>query len=190
MTVAHALGDSIELQAGPFTIKATIHRDDSCGTPWEECDGHGPVSDWTRRDKAPGERVLCEDGGSKRYYDVQEAMQIAKRDGWDAPPYTGTKGERAARAVDRDFQFLRGWCNDEWHYCGIKLSIERDEEEIDDHAASLWRIEMNAPLGNSYLLDVANELLAEIDIEQMVADAEQEEREEEFSEAMADQWEL
>ena len=85
-----------------------------------EC-GHGPVSEWTTRAKQLGERVLVEDRrGAKRYYDFAEAVRIAKRDGWDAPPLgEGTKGQRAARAAEADFNRLRGWCNGDWEYVGI-----------------------------------------------------------------------
>src|SRR5690606_5719725 len=72
--------DNITLNGLTFSVSLEydyVHR-----APWEECDGHGPVSDWTSRDKLPGERVLRHDRGSYRYYDVAEATRIAKRDGW------------------------------------------------------------------------------------------------------------
>ena len=77
------------------TFKVTIDRDDM-GPPWEEHDGHGPVSDWTTRDKRPGEMVLHQDGRSRRYYDFAGAVVLARKDGWDTEPYnTGTaKSER------------------------------------------------------------------------------------------------
>ena len=59
---------------------AQIVHDDDAEPPWDREDGQGPVSNWTDRVKEPGERTLCEDGGSRRYYDVQEATRIAKRD--------------------------------------------------------------------------------------------------------------
>lgn len=119
-------------------IEVTWHYDRDCDPPWENEDGHGPVTEWTRRDKGPGEVVLCSDsnGRSKRFYNWHEAIKIAKRDGWDAPPYkTGTKGERAERAVKADFEWLRKWCNDLWCYMGRVVSV--DGKEID----SLWGID-------------------------------------------------
>lgn len=156
-------GDTISAEIEEFTIVARIVYDDDAGTPWEREDGHGPVSDWTRRDKRPGERLLNEDRGSKRYYDFAQAVQLAKRDGWEAPPYgQGTKGERAARAAEHDFKVLRAWCNDEWKYCGIVLSVVKDDVTLTEHAASLWGIELNYPdSDNAYLTEVANELLDE-----------------------------
>jgi hypothetical protein len=155
-------GDTIHAHIDGFDITATIERDDDSGPPWNECDGHGPVSEWTGRGKRPGERVLIEDRGSKRFYDYQEAIKIAKRDGWDAAPYGGTRGEQAARAVEKDFEVLRAWCNDEWNWCGIRLSVSRNGVMLDECAASLCGIEMNYPgSDNAYLTEVANDLLDE-----------------------------
>lgn len=100
---------------------ATIERDECSGAPWEECEGHGIVSDWTRRAKKPGELILCEEKGMRRYYDFAESVKIARRDGWNAAPYTGTRGECAARAAMADFEYLRKWCNDEWHYVVVTV---------------------------------------------------------------------
>jgi len=122
--------DALEL-AGGYSVRIEVTYDESHGAPWEEEDGHGPVSDWTTRDKAPGERVLHEDGRHKRYYDVAEAMKIARRDGWDAKPYGGTKGERAARAVKADFDWLRRWCNGDWHCIVVGVEVSRDGVILD-----------------------------------------------------------
>lgn len=59
---------------------------------------------------------------------------------------------------------IEAWRNDEWFYCGIVLSVVLDDNdhEVTDHGAALWGIECNFPGGdNSYLQDVANELLSE-----------------------------
>lgn len=56
----------------------------------------------------------------------------------------------------------RAWFNDEWHYCGVVLSVSKRGIALDKHAASLWGIDCNFPgSDNSYLLDVANNLLSE-----------------------------
>lgn len=142
-----------------FTIKARTEYDDDSTPPWKRSEGHGPVSEWTDRKKEPGERVLCSDRSSFRYYDVSEAVQIAKRDGWDAPPYgEGTKGQRAARAVEADFKFLQSWCNDDWHYVGVVLSVEKNGVELDRHAASVWGVEDN---DSNYLREIAEEMIPE-----------------------------
>lgn len=148
-------GDTIEHKGRTFTVE--FPYDDSGRVPWEDCDGHGIVSEWTNRDKSPGERVLHSDRSSRRYYDVQETMKIALRDGWNAAPYDvpgETKRQRAARAVDADFEYLRRWCNDQWSYVGVVVKhSETGERE------SVWGIESDA---YEYLNETAHELADEI----------------------------
>ncbi len=148
------------------TFHVEFLDDDYIGPPWEEEGGHGPVSEWTRRDKTPGEWVLCEDRDSKRYYDFSEAMRMAKKDGWDAPPHgVGTKGERALRAVKADFEWLRGWCNDTWRYVTLHVILFGEEGEF-----GFAKIEYEEYIGgveydyssNGYWLEVAKEMASEI----------------------------
>lgn len=121
-------------------ITVKWYHDEDSGPPWEDCDGHGPVSEWTTRDKLPGERVLCTDRFARRYYDFAEAVKIAKRDGWDAKPYgTGTKGEQAVRAVEENFKYLQRWCNDGWHWAGYVVKIAGQ-----DYEDSLWGIDSDS----------------------------------------------
>ncbi len=145
----------IELADGIYA-KIDFLPDSSHGAPWEECDGHGPVSEWTTRDNRPGERVLSSDRRSKRYYDFAEAVKIAKRDGWDALPYkTGTKGQQAVRAVEADFQSLSEWCNDQWSYVGVCVSLHHEDgKEI--ASDSLWGVESRG----DYSREVAAEILS------------------------------
>ena len=123
-------------QHAGHTIRVEWHYDQDTGAPWDEEYGHSHVSSWTKRDKRPGELVLNSDRGSYRFYDYAEAIKIAKRDAWDAKPYnTGTKGQRAERAVRADFELLRRWCNNEWHWCGYVCEIDGT-----DYSESLWGI--------------------------------------------------
>lgn len=101
-------------------------RDDTMGTPWEEHDGHGPVSDWRPwSSKRPHERVLCQDttGKSACFYDWKEAVNLARRDGWGVAGAHGTPGQIAAQAAQADFDYLRRWCRDEWFWCGYTLTV-------------------------------------------------------------------
>lgn len=133
-------------------------HDSDHGAPWEEWDGHGPVSDWERREKRPGEMILAEDRGFKRFYDFAEAVKVARRDGWNCAPYNwDTKGAQAAAAAMRDFEVLYGWCNDHWHYCGIVVTCE-DECDV---SASLWGIEDGLDGSAEYHLEVIEELMQE-----------------------------
>lgn len=164
-TSSYAL-DGEEAERKGFTFRASIQHDDDAGTPWDNSDGHGPVTGWERRAKLPGELVLCDDNPSglrsntaRRFYDYQEACRIALRDGWNAAPYDvegETPRQRAAKAARADYEFLRGWCNNEWSYIGIIVTAFRNGIELG--SASVWGIESNA---GEYLRDTANELLEE-----------------------------
>ena len=78
----------LQFEKGGVTFRARTEYDEDHGTPWENEDGHGPVSDWTRRKKLPGEIVLAEDRGSYRYYDYAEACKIARKEAWGYLPGT------------------------------------------------------------------------------------------------------
>jgi hypothetical protein len=152
-------------------FKWEIVDDDNNDPPWERSDGHGVVSEWTTRAKRAGERVLITDYSSYRhyyyssyrYYDVVESTKRAKRkrDGWGLGDEAKaklakelcrepTKGEIIARAVENDYEFLRGWCNDEWRYVGVVvMDLESGDED------SLWGIESSS---DDYLVETALDL--------------------------------
>ena len=147
------------------TFHVELHFDDSRGAPWDEECGHGPVSGWTRRDKAPGELVLCEDRGWRRFYDFAEATRIARADGWGLAPdeeaalaqtlgRAPTAKEIRREAVMRDYRHLKAWCNDEWHYCGVVVR----HDELDEDA-SLWGVENSS---RDYVEDCARQLAGEL----------------------------
>jgi hypothetical protein len=136
------------------TLVVEYHYDDDSGKPWKDSDGHGVVSEWTRRDKKPGERVLHENRGARLYYDVQQTMAIALRDGWGVAGQTfATKRQQAAAAVEVDFQYLRRWCQGDWFYIGIVVRTEDDEV-----SHSLWGIESDA---TEYHKEIVEELAAQ-----------------------------
>lgn len=57
---------------------------------------------------------------------------------------------------------LKAYQNQEWWFCGIVLSVSKNDVILDHYAVSLWGIEANFPgSDNSYLTEVANELLPE-----------------------------
>lgn len=90
------LFDNDTFQHEGATFRVAFPYDDTGDTPWEREDGHGPISEWRngrysytgRPSKAPGERPLCSDHGSARFYDFAEACRIARRDGWSFLPGT------------------------------------------------------------------------------------------------------
>jgi hypothetical protein len=162
-----------KLQDG-YSIRILIYDDNDGDAPWERSEGHGPVSDWESRDKRPGEWILNSDRGSKRFYDAAEAIRIAKRDGWGLAPDAITelvtklkkedssqltKGEMITEAVRHDFEFLRGWCQDEWHYIGYTAELIHEDDEgaievINKLFASCWGFESTKE-GRAYMLEVA-----------------------------------
>lgn len=166
-----------------YKFEMSLYRDGDMRKPWKEHDGHGPhgpVSDWTSRDKSPGEIVLTSDRGSKRFYDWAEAVKIALRDGWGpgakrmeklersiAERFNGrkpTKGEIAIEAVKADFKHLQGWCNDEWFWCGVAVTSE-ELGETDEYAHACWGIESECESyghEDCYHLQAAREYAEEI----------------------------
>lgn len=67
---------------------------------------------------------------------------------------------------EKAHRVMQAWKDDEWFYCGIVISVHGEFAGCDitfnKHAASLWGIECNYPNSdNSYLTEVANELLGE-----------------------------
>ena len=147
------------------TYAAKLERDDHHGAPWEEECGHGDVSEWTMRDKRPGEMILSEDRRSKRFYDFAGAVKLARRDGWSVepcfPPGGETKGQRARKAALADFDRLRRWCDDDWCYVGVIVAPVYPccDEVQEDETASLWGIESDA---EDYLAEVAEDLASEL----------------------------
>lgn len=148
-----------ELTRAGLTFLVEHHHDEDMRAPWDEHDGHGIVTEWTRREKQPGELVLNSDGHQRRYYDFAASCRRALAEGWDAPPYrVGTPRQRAARAARADFERLRDWCADRWHWCGVVVVLlDDDGDELD--RASLWGIESDA---DQCLAEVAAELADEL----------------------------
>jgi hypothetical protein len=155
--VDFTIHNGAEIQTRGFTVRAEIEHDDDATPPWEREDGHGPVTPWTTRAKAPGELVLNEGRRSKRFYDIAEATKTARREQWGAEGDEGmTPGQKAAHAARRDFERLRDWCNDRWSYVGVCVTVSRRGVTLTgryDHA--LWGIESDA---HAYLAEVADEL--------------------------------
>lgn len=153
--------DSYELEHKGHTFQVNVHADSDYGTPWDNSDCHGPVSKWTTRDKAPGERVLCSDRGIRRYYDFAEAIKIARRDKWGAPAKAfgagenPTAGQIANAAVEADFEYLRSWCADEW--CFVWMEVKHGE-----YSASLAGVESLHCYYKEVARELADEVLADI----------------------------
>jgi hypothetical protein len=130
-----------------ITVRIEYFYDHDMGRPWENSDGHGVIrsaySYYGKPAKKPGEVLISCDRGDYWIYDWAESTRIAKRDAWgvsDAPAGL-TKNQITQLAVQKDFDFLRGWLNDDWHYVGVACTVlDADGEEtgIND---SCWGFE-------------------------------------------------
>lgn len=161
-----AAGDVIQCEVGGFTCYAKLHDDDCQDAPWQRGEGHGDVSKHTRRSKRAGELVVYEDGATHRFYDFAGACRRARAEGWGMAggKLEGeTARQYAARAARHDFEVLRAWCNDEWRYFGVEVTIYKGEVKLTgNYSHTLWGVEGNYPgSDNSYLAEVACELLDE-----------------------------
>lgn len=134
--------DSFEFTHHGHKFIARLYYDEDHGAPWDESDGHGPVSDWVsgryhftgHAPKRPGQRPIGDsDHGARRFYDWQEATAIAKRDGWGLAPddlaalekrlgRKPTRKQIIREAVQRDYDYLDRWARDLWHWCGVSVA--------------------------------------------------------------------
>ena len=140
--------------------RMTIEQDEfTTGAPWGEDAGHGPVRSvrrhtWmVRTSKSPGERILHNDGRTLWLYDWQAACKLARKDGWNAAPYDAPN--RIERAVQADFDRMRGFLSGDWTWCGVVVQQLDDEGEPVGDTDALWSIESDA---GDYLMEVAHEL--------------------------------
>ena len=146
---------------GAMSFRVEWCYDTDANAPWDREDGHGPVSDWTSRDKRPGEMILGSDRRMHRFYDFAESVKIARRDGWDTKPYgTRKPGERAHAAAMADYNYMRQWFDQQWWYCGIVVTL-LDADGEPDVNASLWGIEDGLPGMSEYHEQVIGELIHE-----------------------------
>lgn len=155
-------------------VEAWWYYDHDHVAPWEEHDGHGPVrAGRYDRDKRPWERPLngARSRSTRYLYDWRAAMKLATQDGWwwctniDTFMHltarhrrVPTRGMIAEYACTMDFEYLRGWLNDEWCWCGIVVIDEETGVE-----AALWGIESTNEHG--YHEQVIQELVDEMYVE-------------------------
>jgi hypothetical protein len=116
------------------TYMLELSYDNTMRAPWVEYDVHGPVSNWTDiKTKRPGQMILAPpEGQYVRLYDFEEATKIAKRDRWGLGDRAlerlrlelgrePTRKQIVRQAVFNDFEYLRAWCNDEWHWVILRV---------------------------------------------------------------------
>lgn len=171
------MGYDLRIEHEGSTFGVSYEADIDSGAPWENDDGHGPVSDWRSYSmrhgyspKKPGERPLCSDNGSARFYDMAQAQLIARKDGWG---YGGksvaewqatglTLKQIAANAALSDYQRLRGWCNDDWSYIGVVVTLLDDEGEDTPFSDSVWCVESDGDYEEEVAHQLAGEIMSQI----------------------------
>jgi hypothetical protein len=142
--------------------RVAFHYDQDHPAPWKDDDGRGIVSEWTTRKKEPGERILHDDHGSYRYFDFAGTVEKAKRESWGVKGGRldgETAGQYAVRAVEAEYEYLRAWCRDDWHYAGVVVTLLDDENEPTEYTESLWGVET----WGDYHTTVINELVENIE---------------------------
>lgn len=148
-----------------ITVQIRYEPDYDHEAPWDEDCGHGDIRQvdrsWGYPDKRPGEVILYSHRGAYWLYDYQGAIKKAKADGWGCrqvdnwglprPPMT--KNQIAAKAVEEDMEFLRGYLEGDWSYVGIIVTaLDEDGEEIGQD--SCWGFETH----RGYHLEAGREM--------------------------------
>lgn len=181
--------ETLDTQTGVRYV-ATIHFDGDTPPPWENEDGHGPVSDWrSTSTKQAGERVLNRDEprARARFYHFADACRIARREQWGLSPEDSaalgsrlrrapTRREVAAEAVRLDFERLKAWCADQWSYVGVTVRAWRGYEALTpEYEFALWGVESDC---GAHVHEEANGLLVECaaKVARQAAEAEKAER--------------
>lgn len=158
-------GDAFQVDGLSFSVQ--FHEDTDAGYPWTDDCGCGLVRKSSnphtesRSDKKPGERPLNSPDRNQYqfYYDWQEAVRIAKADGWNTEPFDAPN--RALRAVQQNFDYCRAYLANDWRYVGViveRLDADGNPTDTPGESDSLWNVETF----NDYHVDTAYELAAGI----------------------------
>lgn len=116
-------------------------------------DGWG-ISDAALQElRGPTRRVVASE------YHVENGIRQDKLTWEDCAPRKVTKRMIASASAMSDYESLKAWCNDEWYWGRIVVTVTHTESEIELASDSLWGIDANYPgSDNSYLTDCAMEL--------------------------------
>ena len=125
---------------------------DNLGLPWDWCEGHGPVRPAHTGPKHPHERMLSK----YWYYDWKAALEKAATEGWGAEdmPEGLTKRQAAEYVVQKDFDYLKAWANDDWTYSFVTVQCLEDK----DYEDSVGGVEYWFYKDNPYMLEMATDI--------------------------------
>ena len=130
-----------------------------------------------------GDSIRCEASGfeivARIVRDDCPDAPDERQDGFWPSEYIGDPGfigpgpnwrQRLADAQAKAEAIMTAWRKGDWFYCGVVVSVLREEIVLCEHAASLWGVEANYPgTDNSYLTEIANELLPDALVEARAA---------------------
>ena len=117
-----------ELEVDGFTVYYMFENDRDYGPPWEDTDedlvrkaDKSPGRWYGESDKKPHERPLnrADRNHYQFYYNWQRAMQKAKKEKWNTPPYDAPN--QAERAVQANFDYYKAYLANEWNYVTITV---------------------------------------------------------------------
>ena len=149
---------------------ARVYPNHDHGNPWDEECGHiSPEHFDSRADVPSGWTVMSTHGRGYWAYNMSEALLKAAREKWGLDPssreYKGirvkdghkkpTRSQIRYAAVKADARRMAEYINGDWHYVGVSVSREEEEENY-EHA--LWGIESDF---DDYLHEVAEELMCD-----------------------------
>jgi hypothetical protein len=132
------------------TYNVRWYYDYDYGSPLENGDGYGVTErmDWNPTDEEQLEQHLCDYEPeleeetrlrlmrvlsresswreSGLYYDVLSSLHVAKTE-WGVAP------ERCMEVVEKDFAYLKGWYDDDWHWLTCSVApIDEDGEIMEE----------------------------------------------------------
>ena len=137
--------DTIEIDG--LTFGVTLEPDTDAGFPWDNMSTFGTVTHWERRDKAPGERILLLGRSGARFYNFAGAVAQARREGYTGPA--------AVEAVEQEFNYFRAWCNDQWRYVGVVVTLLDVEGNPTDESDVLWGVDDDGDSAKTCAHDLA-----------------------------------
>jgi hypothetical protein len=152
-------------------LVARVYYDDEIRNPWDEEDGHISTEYFDRRADVPsGWTVMSTHGRGYWAFDLGAALLKASREGWGLSPDSReykwirvkdghkkpTRSQIRYAAVKADAARMADYINGGWHYVGVSVSREGEDENY-EHA--VWGIESDC---EDYWHDVAKELICEM----------------------------
>ena len=175
-----------------LTYRVKVTPDYDYGPPEKESDGHGPViqlsfdahdegavddkleflyddNDVQALEQRARYSMMRELGRrqrghyyGRRYYDVWEALKLAKSE------WGHTDDAAAQAAVDADYKYLEGWYDDDWHYITLFVyKLDENGDTTDDYdclgGLESLMLDNNDPTQREYLVEIIEDTIASLE---------------------------